>query len=94
MTIDTQKLRATILADANDLGVRDVQSVTILAIGRIAQATLVGELEQMADDGVPPEQIDAYRDERGEQLGNWMRIQCERARMRTVVQEEVERCLG
>lgn len=94
MTIDTQKLRATIMADANDLGVRDEQSITILAIGRIAQATLVGELERMAEDGAPAEEIDAYREERGEQLGNWMRIQCERARMRTVVQEEVARCIG
>jgi len=94
MTIDTQKLRATILDDANDLGVSDQQSITILAIGRIAQATLVGELENMAKDGAPADQIEAYREERGEQLGNWMRIQCERARMRTVVCEEVERCLG
>lgn len=94
MTIDTQKLRATILADANDLGVSDQQSVTILAIGRIAQATLVGELERMAADGVPHLQIDAYREQRGEQLGNWMKIECERARMRTVVREEVARCLG
>lgn len=94
MTIDTKKLRATILADANDLGVSDEQSITILAIGRIAQATLVGELENMAADGAPLEQIDAYREESGEQLGNWMKIECERARMRTVVREEVARCLG
>jgi hypothetical protein len=94
MTIDTRKLRATILADANDLGVRDEQSIAILAIGRIAQATLVGELERMASDGVPADEIASYREERGERLGNWMKIECERARMRTVVREEVARCIG
>ncbi|NTA35984.1 hypothetical protein [Agrobacterium salinitolerans] len=94
MTIDTKKLRATILADAHDLRVRDEQSICILAIGRIAQATLVGELERMAADGAPAAEIDSYRAERGEQLGNWMKIECERARMRTVVREEVARCIG
>ncbi len=94
MTITKEKLRDTILADTQELGVHDEQSIHILAIGRVAQATLAAEVERMTADGAPSEQVEAYRAERSAQLDRWMRIQCEAVRSRAIVCDEVARCLG
>lgn len=92
--IDTAKIRDAIVTDCADLGVYDETSIHILAIGRVAQATLAAEAERMSAAGALPDEVRAYQEERGAQLDRWMAIEVERARTRAVAREEVDRVFG
>lgn len=92
--IDTAKLRDGLVADCADLGVYDETSIHILAIGRVAQATLAAEAERMAKAGASTEEVAAYQEERGAQLDRWIALEVERARTRAVAREEVDRVFG
>lgn len=87
MNINT--IKSTVLADAADVGTCDPQSIMILAIGRVAQATLAAEILRMEADGASAEDVEAFSAERGAQLDRWIALQCEEARIRGVVRDEL-----
>jgi len=93
MSISTNHLGDQIRHDAHALGIADERSVVVLAIGRIAQAALMAEVESLTSTGAARQDIEAFRAERTAQLNAW--IAAEVARIDSDVErQEVGRALG